>query len=385
MWFRDSIGYHILVDRFAGYDASRDWNKEQFLGGNLRGIADKLPYLADLGINTIWLSPVYKTTAYHGYNIIDFYSTDERFGTEEDLKDLIRRAHEINMRIILDFVPNHCSREHPIFEKAFRDKKSPYRRWFYFSRFSNEYLCFLHFADLPKINLEHAEARNHVIDAAKHWISIGINGFRLDHSIGPSHHFWKIFAREVKSVDPEAALIGEAWLESVEFTMLKTLRVRNKYLRWLYNWNPWDIELEYRELDGSLDFLFRHVITGQIAWKDKPENHMDNVRNTMYRHFRKSPPNYFLPTFIENHDMNRFLFDAGQDRNKLKLALELQFSLAQPPILYYGTETGLSNDKPVSHKVHLSDLQARKPMPWNELDHDLIDYCRELIRKRSLR
>ena len=103
----------------------------------------------------------------------------------------------------------------------------------------------------------------------------------------------------------------------------------------------------------------------------------------MKRHYERFPQHYYLPSFIENHDMNRFLYDAGQDRQKLKQALRLQFSLPQPPILYYGTETGLTHQLPVKHDIHYSDVQARKPMPWNSLDYELIDYCRKLIRKRK--
>jgi len=311
-WFRDAVIYHILVDRFAGYDKTRDPLKPVFLGGNLNGVSDKLGYLVDLGINTLWLSPVNKTTAYHGYHITDFYSTDKRFGSEKDLKDLIEKAHAKNIRVILDFVPNHCSRQHPLFHKAYGDKRSPYRKWFYFSTFGNRYLCFLHFHDLPKINLDFPDARNHIIGAARKWIAMGADGFRLDHAIGPSHDFWKSFRREIKAINPEAILIGEAWLEGISTSMLKTIRVRNKYLRHLFGFNPWDIEREYiGEFDGVLDFFFRHQITAYIAWKEDPSLHYQKLELQMSNHYERFPDCYFLPTFIENHDMNRFLFDTG--------------------------------------------------------------------------
>ena len=384
MWLKDAIIYQVLIDRFAGYDPSRDWRKPVFLGGNLKGLAERLSYLTDLGINTIWLSPVTKTTSYHGYHVTDYYSTEERFGSVEDLKILISQAHKRNIRILLDFVPNHCSREHPVFQAALKDKKSLLRNWFYFKPFSDQYQCFLNFRELPKLNLDYLAARNHIIGAAKYWLALGIDGFRLDHAIGPSHRFWKAFHQEVKSAKPEAALIGEAWLEGIGLSMLGTIQIRYKYLRWLFRFNPWDIQREYiGEFDGVLDFTFRYLITGLIAWRDNPETNANHVRMAMNRHYKPVPLNYCLPSFIENHDMNRFLFDAGQDRNKLKIAMKLQFSLPQPPILYYGTETGLTHEKPVSPAVPFSDLQARKPMPWNALDSDMISFCRELIRERK--
>ena len=168
--------------------------------------------------------------------------------------------------------------------------------------------------------------------------------------------------------------------------MLKTIRIRHKYFRWMFSMKPWEIQQEYStEFDGVLDFFFRHRITEYIAWKDEPSLFGQKLSSVMLDHYNHFPAGYFLPSFIENHDMNRFLYDAGQNRDKLKAALKFQFSLPQPPILYYGTETGLSHDEPVSHKIRFSDLQARKPMPWENLDHDMIDYCRELIRKRKMR
>ena len=180
-WFKDAIVYHILIDRFAGYDISRNWKKPRFMGGNLAGVSDRLGYLNDLGINTIWLSPVFKNTAYHGYHITDFYSTDPRFGTERELTNLIRKAHYLNIRVLLDFVPNHCSWKHPFFVEALHDPKSQYRKWFYFNTLKNTYKCFLHFRDLPKINLDYGPARDHIVGAAMHWLSFGVDGFRLDH------------------------------------------------------------------------------------------------------------------------------------------------------------------------------------------------------------
>ncbi len=356
------------------------------MGGNLAGVSERLSYLHDLGINTLWLSPVYKNTAYHGYHITDFYSTDKRFGTEQELTELIRKAHYLNIRVLLDFVPNHCSWKHPFFEKALHDAKSQYRKWFYINKLNNSYTCFLHFRDLPKINLDFAPAREHITGSAKHWLSLGIDGFRLDHVIGPSHEFWKYFKNEIRVANPDAVLIGEAWLDGVNLNMLKTIQIRRKYLRWIFKMKPWEIQYEYTaDFDGVLDFFFRHRITEYIAWKEDSQVYEKKLRSTMMEHYRHFPPDYYLPSFIENHDMNRFLFDAGQNREKLKAALKLQFSLPQPPILYYGTETGLSHDEPVSHKIRFSDLQARKPMPWNNLDYDMIRYCRELISERKKR
>lgn len=382
-WFRDAIVYHILIDRFAGYDVKADAKKPVFIGGNFKGITDKLDYLTDLGINTLWLSPVNETTAYHGYHVINFYSTDGRFGSENDLKTLISKAHQKNIRVLIDFVPNHCSHQHPYFIQALKDSKSSYRPWFYFTPFTNRYLSFLDYNELPKINLDFPAARDHLTGAARHWLSLGIDGFRLDHAVGPSHLFWRYFRAAVKSVNPEAVLIGEAWLEGIKLQHLKTIQVKRKYLRYLFAFKPWDIQLEYAgEMDGVLDFYFQHRITEFIAWKENPSGYETALAAAMAKHYQRFPAGYFLPTFIDNHDMNRFLFTTGQNRDKLKQALAFQFSLPQPPILYYGTETGLTHDNGVHGHIPFSDIEARQPMPWDNLDYELIDYCKELIRLR---
>jgi glycosidase len=385
-WFSEAIMYHIFIDRFAGYDPDKDWRQPEFMGGNLQGIVDKADYLSDLGINTLWISPFYKTDAYHGYHITDFFNPDPRFGSIENVKELLNIFHQKNIRVLADFVPNHCSTRHPFFQSALHDRKSRYRKWFYFNRWNEKYNTFLHFRALPKLNLDNPETRSHIIEAAKYWLSLGFDGFRLDHAVGPSHDFWKQFSVEVKKSRTGAVLIGEAWLEGVRFRHLKTLGIHNKYLRWVKGFRSSDIQAEYsKELDGVLDFFFRHRITEYIAWKPDYRKFSDLLRQKMLDHYRLFPQDFYLPTFIDNHDMNRFMFDAGQNKDKLKAALAFQFSLPQPPIIYYGTETALSHTEAVHWDLPFSDLHARKPMPWNTLDSGMIEFVMSQITQRKKR
>jgi len=219
-----------LIDRFSSRTSNLS-NKPIFLGGNLRGITEKIPYLKDLGIDVIWISPFYKTSAYHGYHITDFFKVDPHFGTEEDLVELIDYVHKNNMHIIADFVPNHCSKFHPFFQEAQQDKYSKYRKWFYFQKWPDRCLCFLHFPELPKINLDYPPAREYIINAARYWLRFGLDGFRLDHVIGPSNKFWRIFSREIKKDYPNVILIGEAWMEGIKFSDLKTIKIRGNYFK----------------------------------------------------------------------------------------------------------------------------------------------------------
>src|SRR4030042_4802976 len=129
-WFKNAKIYQILIDRFSGADTSI--NKPDFLGGNIKGVTERLDYILELGVNTIWLSPFCKTNKYHGYNILGFKSVDNHFGSIDDLKFLIKKAHENSLRILTDFVPNHCSVKHPFFIEAKCNRNSKYYNWFYF-------------------------------------------------------------------------------------------------------------------------------------------------------------------------------------------------------------------------------------------------------------
>ena len=201
-WFRNSVIYQIFIDRFAGFQSTEHWEQPVFIGGNLKGIIDKLPYLMDLGVNTLWISPFYQTSAYHGYHITDFYKVDPHFGTIEDVKELINAVHQNQMHILADFVPNHCSSNHPFFKDAQKNENSQYKDWFCFTKWPKEYLCFLSVKELPKLNLENPATRDHIVNAANYWLSLGFDGFRLDHVIGPSHTFWKYFQSEIKKGYP---------------------------------------------------------------------------------------------------------------------------------------------------------------------------------------
>jgi len=377
-WFKNAIIYHILIDRFAGFASNENWDKPTFLGGNIKGIIEKLPYLQNLGINTLWISPFYKTNTYHGYHITDFYQVDPHYGTEEDIKRLIKAVHKYDMRIIADFVPNHCSRKHPFFQDAQHNIKSEYGQWFYFTKWPHEYLCFLSIRDLPKINLNYPPARNHIIDAAKHWLNLGFDGYRLDHVIGPSHAFWEQFSKEIKKEYPYAVLIGEAWMQGIKFNELRTINVRWKFLKWIFGASSDNLLKEYvLELDGVLDFILQKSLMENIARENTSQP--KKLHAAIRHHFRKYPDNYFLPTFRDNHDMNRFLFECKNKKEKLKQAATIQFSIDQPATIYYGTEIGMNQEKSMCDFSEHGDLQARQPMNWKQQDKELLSFYKKLI------
>jgi glycosidase len=379
-WFKNAIIYHILIDRFAGFESTNNWHKPEFLGGNIRGIIEKIPYLKQLGINTLWISPFYKTSSYHGYHITDFFQIDSHFGTNDDLIELIETVHKYDMKIIADFVPNHCSNQHPFFIEAQQDKNSYYRKWFYFTNWPDRYQCFLSVKQLPKINLNHHDARDYIINAAKHWLNLGFDGYRLDHVIGPSHSFWKKFNIEIKNMFPDIILIGEAWMKGVKFNELKTININNKFFKWIFGESSDFLLKEYpKELDGVLDFRFQELIKDYIAYDNLSEK---EFYRKLKQHYSKYFDNYYLPIFLDNHDMNRFLFECKNNKEKLKQAIKIQFSIDQPIIIYYGTEIGMTQNKSIWDFSTHGDIQARQPMNWKKQDNELLIFYKKLIKKR---
>ena len=379
-WFKNSIIYHVLIDRFAGFNSIKDWDNPKFLGGNVRGIINKLDYLKNLGINTIWISPFYKTTEYHGYHITDFFRVDSHFGDEEDIKELIKSAHEMKLKIIVDFVPNHCSIKHPFFIDAQKNRNSNFKNWFYFNKWPNEYLSFLSIKEIPKLNLDNIETRDYIINAAKYWLNFGFDGFRLDHVIGSSMSFWNKFNNEIKKQYPTTVLIGEAWMKGIKFKELKTIKIPYKFIKWLKSSSSDNILKEYVDVfDGALDFKFQELIRLLVAY-----NQISYKKYSEYleEHYLKFPQNFYLPNFLDNHDMNRFLFECNNNKNKLKKAAEYQFMVNQPIIIYYGTEIGLTQNKSIWNLESHGDLQTRMPMIWRDYDENLLNYYKDLIKKR---
>lgn len=379
-WLRDSaVIYQIFIDRFAGFKNSGDWDKPQFLGGNIRGIINKFDYLLDLGVDAIWLSPFFQGVAYHDYHTTDFLKVDKHFGTEDDLVELLNLAHAHGLKVICDFAPNHCSTRHPFFVDALNSPSSQYRNWFYFNQ-QNEYLSFLHFnADLAKFNLDNPATMKYIIDSAKKWLSLGLDGFRIDHAIGFSRRNLQYIVDAIKRDYPEAVLIGELKLAGVNLRDLKTIKAPHKFLIWLFDAK----NLLYKEYDGILDgFLDFKTMEDFHTYVD--EYHGEKVATNIQQslgNFKTIKP----VTFLDDHDDERFLFKCGGDVDKLKKAASLQLSLPSPTIIYYGTEIGMTQQKAFSSRKEHADLFARQPMKWSKSEQnlDLLKFYKKLITGRK--
>jgi len=358
-WAYEAIIYHIFVDRFfPGED--EEWKHPEspsgFYGGTLRGITQKLDYISGSGANTLWLSPIFPSPSHHGYDATDFFKVEPRLGSEADLRELVEAAHERHIKVMLDFVPNHWSSLHSTFQDALGDPNSPYVEWYKFRNWPEEYESFFDVKNLPQINLRHLEARQHVLQAVEHWLNLGVDGFRLDYAIGPARDFWADFRRTVLSTNPDAWTFGEV----VE---------------------PPDSQLSFQGLlDGCLDFILLEAIRQTFAFRRWDAKRFMSFLDCHETYF---PPSFTRPSFLDNHDMNRYLWVVNGDKRLLKIAALCQFTLAGPPVVYYGTEVGLSQLRDIRQDGKGILEEARLPMLWGkEQDEDLITFYRKLIALR---
>jgi glycosidase len=252
---------------------------------------------------------------------------------------------------VLDFVANHVSRRHPAFVAAQQNATSPYRDWFFFRRHPDEYESFYDIPDQPIVNTDHPAMREYLIGAARHWLDLGCDGFRLDHAHGATHAFWSAFRTATRAVKTDAATFGEI---TDTPTLMRSFTGR---------------------MDGVLDFHLLELLRGFFAFQSITASQFDRALRQHFAYFAEA---LVLPSFLDNHDMNRFLWSSGGETRRLKLAALCQFTLPQPPIVYYGTEVGLSQRQAVGRLE-----EARLPMLWDTAqDHALLNFYRDLIALR---
>jgi cyclomaltodextrinase len=354
-WTRQAIIYQIFVDRFFP-GQGKHWKKPDwpsgFYGGTLRGITEKLDYIAKLGANVLWLTPIFPSPSHHGYDATDYFEIEPRLGTKADLCELLEAAHGRGMRVLLDFVPNHWSWLHRTFQQAVSDPDSPYRDWYLFTEWPEKYETFFGVRELPQVNLNYPAAREHMLEAAAYWLKLGVDGYRVDYAAGPAPEFWAYFRRATRLARLDSWSFGEV----VE---------------------PPDSQVNFEGgLDGCLDFNLLEAFRQAFAF-----GRWDAQRLASFIARHEA---FLRPSFLDNHDMNRFLWAAGNDKRRLKLAALCQFTLAGAPVIYYGTEVGLSQERDVRQDGRGLPEESRLPMLWGQAqDADLLDYYRSLVSLRK--
>jgi cyclomaltodextrinase / maltogenic alpha-amylase / neopullulanase len=373
-WIQDAIFYQIFPDRFANGDPENDppnavrWGSPPtswgFQGGDLKGIQQRFDYLLDLGINAVYLNPIFQATSTHRYNTTDYFKIDPKLGTLKDFHNLLNLAHKNQVRIILDGVFNHCGRGFFAFNDVLENQEySPYRNWFHVQHFpvdayswgeANDYLGWWGMKSLPKFNTGNPATRKYLLEVARYWIDQGVDGWRLDvpNEINDDS-FWAEFRQVVKSVNPQAYLVGEIWTPDQ---------------RWVGEGH----------FDGLMNYPIMDALAGLLATQNMDAGHfIQKVEGLLSFYPRENVYAMFTP--VGSHDTERILTRMGNDLNKTRLAFLFQFAFPGAPAIYYGDEIGLVGGKdPACRGAFLWDQTC-----WNL---ELRNYIKSLVslRKRHL-
>lgn len=342
-WVRSAVCYQIFPERFAVGHSDKDlsyvntkWGAKptprSYYGGDLVGIREHLDYLTGLGVNVLYLTPVFCSPTNHKYEITDYETVDPAFGGNEALKGLIDDAHKLGIRVMLDGVFNHCSCRHPFFLDAReRGRESPYYDWFFWKE-DGSYLTFGSVKAMPKLNTGHPEVIRYFSDVAVMWMrDYGADGWRLDVSDEISHRFLRSFREAVMAQNPDAIIIGEDWHRAV------------RYL----NGDEYDGIMNYGLTKACLDLLAFQTIDSK-TFRD---------RIVRLYHTYSIAANEKMLNLLGSHDTDRFLTRVKGDAARFRTAAAILFFYPGIPCVYYGDEIGLEGGY---------DPDCRRTFDWDE-------------------
>ena len=370
-WFDNIRIYHLLIDRFNGGWQVPPKSENVFRGGTLQGVIDKLDYIQGLGFNAVMMSPIFASANYHGYHTLNFDEVDPHIGTWEDYQQLLDTAHAKGMKVICDFVPNHCWYEAPMFQEALLKNGGHHRDWFFFEGDdSDAFVSFLGFGDLPKFNLTNPEVAGFMIEKAERLARMGVDAFRIDHALGQPHQFLKQFREAMQRVNSDIVVFGEVWAFGIGPQLASQLyfktdaRLQEFMAQETKPFSQDDLQADYTDtLDGVLDFAYRDILLDEVH-----AGHGINCNATLQRkveaHFAKYPADFKLVLFLDNHDTDRFLFDCHDDAALLHEAIDFTKSLQRPFSFLYGTEQAMTNNPTIFNAEPYADLRVRNCMDW---------------------
>jgi len=373
IWFDNIRIYHLLIDRFNGGWQMPPASKNEFCGGTLQGVIEKLDYIKDLGFTAIMLSPIYKTQNYHGYHTLNFDEVDPHFGSWEDYQELLDQAHDKGLRIICDFVPNHCWYLAPLFQETLLTNGGKHRDWFFYPHEgSDEFVSFLGFGDLPKFNLTNPEVVHFMIDKAERLARMGVDAFRIDHALGQPFSFLQSFREQLQAIRSDIVVFGEVWAQGIGKELAGQLyfKTESRLKEFLsQDTRPFsqdDLQSDYvGTLDGVLDFAYRDIILEEIHAGHRIKKNQA-LHSKIADHFAKYPADFKLILFLDNHDTDRFMFDCQDDVSLLQEAIDLTMELPRPFSFLYGTEQLMTIKSTIFNAEPYADLRVRNCMDWSK-------------------
>lgn len=369
-WTNGAVVYEVFVRSFA--DSNGDGK------GDLKGLISKLDYLndgnpnttTDLGVDALWLMPVFASPSYHGYDIVDYENINPDYGNNDDFTQLCNEAHRRGMKVILDFVINHTGSGHPWFVDSSSSSASAKRDWYVWNTvnpgwkqpwgggatwyaLNGSYYYGVFWSGMPDLNLKTQAVREELQRLAALWLGRGADGFRLDAArylieTGPNsgqqdtidtHAFWKEFAAAVRAIRPDAMLVGEAWADTPTIA---------KY------YGDVKTVVGGDELPMNFDFPLAGSILQFVTSGEAPKlaEKLAEVK-TAY------PPGVTDAPFLTNHDQPRSASQLGLNLGRMKNAAALLLTLPGSPFIYYGEELGMQNG------TTANDEAKRTPFPWD--------------------
>ena len=416
-WFGEGITYNIFPDRFrrtgipaeTGYRSERhvheDWSdtpvylpdargeiwNNDFFGGSLRGVIEKLDYLESLHVQTIYFNPMFEAFSNHRYDTGDYKTIDPMMGTEDDFRELCGKAKARGMRVILDGVFSHTGYDSKYFNArghydsvgAYQSKESPYYDWYDFSKWPNEYSSWWGIYTLPQVKEVHPKYLDYIIEGEdsviRHWLDAGASGWRLDVADEVPDEFIAKLNRAARETKPDALVVGEVWEDASNKI---SYDVRRRY----FQGGELDSVMNYPLRDGIMAFL-----SGSPAedFAEKMESLRENYPRAVF---------YNLMNIIGTHDTPRALTALGADpgdwgesrefragkrlegerlahaKRLLKIAAVIQFTMPGSPTIYYGDEAGQQG---------YEDPFNRRTYPWGSEDEALLAFYRSLCAVRA--
>ncbi len=409
-WVYGGVMYQIFPERFRnGNDEITPENaipwestptRLDFHGGDLHGVTEKIDYIKDLGVNIIYLNPIFLSSSTHKYDAWDHFKVDDTFGGDKALKDLIKEAHSRNMKVVLDCSLNHVHPRHFAFQDIVeKGEKSEYKDWFtvfdYPVRFlhrphlyantykvgwdgnSEEYKTYLEktfketkvpvevvdddgpiieptfkawwgVPDMPKINFKNDGARQWALDVTEHWIkNFDIDGWRMDVAKELDFSFWKDFRDVAYTAKKDILLISEIFGDTSQW-------------------------LQGERFDGTMNYSFRETMTDYFATKRIDNKEFANSLANLYSMYSFEALSS-CQNLLSSHDVKRFLNRCGANTDGMFGAVFLQATFPGIAGIYYGDEIGLGG---------ADDPQNREPFPWESEDKwnkDLLKFTSELM------
>lgn len=355
--FEGRVFYQIFPERFnksqnKAYTSyiNMDWYTEEprndvFAGGDLDGIAEKLPYLKDLGVGAIYMTPIHPSISAHKYDVDDYFDVDKMFGGLPALKNLVEQAHKQDILVVMDLVFNHSSYLNPLFQDVVKNgKKSKYYNWYFVDGDKPDWdkLNYKTFCDvnmMPKLNTNNPQVMDYLSKVGEFYLDMGVDGFRMDVAFDVSHAFWQYFKYRMKQKKSDVFIIGEDWQNSESF-------------------------LGNDQWDSVMNYPFLYACQRYFAYKRyDAKAFADYLNNTLMRY--KDGTNRNMLNLIDSHDIERFYNTVGFDNDlELMTIAALTFYLGSP-MLYYGDEIFMEGKQ---------DPYNRKAMRWNSTAFESVEF-----------